>query len=393
MTYGPLIETDEPAVFDIFSTAFAFPIEKVAPWVETAGRENVMVLRERSKPAACLIEIPMGHFWLGRSVPTIGIAGVGVALEERGGGAARRLMEQAIRSIAERKIPFSSLYPATQTLYRAVGYERAGKTLEVKVPTLGLDLGKTRETSVEMRRLTDADEPAVAELYAELAREQHGYLDRGSYMWSRVRKMRGVALPGIGFFADGSLEGYVYMRTETTAEQHAPFHDVVLTDLVASTPRAMRRILRFFYDQRSLAEHVTFKTGPEMPILSLLPENRYDQSVVLDWMVRITNLESALALRGYPVAVKTTLEIDVRDALVEANAGKWIVHVEDGKAQLARGGSGRIALDVRALASLYTGFLSATSMRRLGWLEAADAETRALDEVFRSPLPGMCEMF
>ncbi|NUO54415.1 MAG: GNAT family N-acetyltransferase [Polyangiaceae bacterium] len=393
MTYGPLLEEDQAAADDIFSTAFAVPKEQIPRWLDVAGRENVRVLRDGGTPAGCLIVVPMGHYWLGRSVSTMGIAGVGVALDQRGKGVAKRLMVETLQEIAEQKVAMSTLYPATQTLYRAVGYERAGKTLEVKIPSVWLDPGTERERAIEIKRLGEAQEESVMALYAELAREQHGYLDRGPYMWKRVRKSRDVATHGIGFYVGDRLEGYLYLRADTNPQAQSPHHDLFLTDAVAATPRATRAMFRYLYDQRSLVEEVAFRTGPEIPMLSILPENRYDQFTVLDWMVRITNVEAALAGRGYPLGVKTTLEIAIGDPLIEANAGRWIVHVEDGKAQVARGGNGAIAIDVRALAPLYSGYLSATSMRRLGWLETNDAETQALEEIFRSPMPGMCEMF
>jgi predicted acetyltransferase len=393
MTYGPLLEEEHAGVDDILSTAFAVPNDRIPTWLEVAGRENVRVLRDGGKAVGCLIVVPMGHFWLGRSVPTMGVAGVGVALDQRGKGVAKRLMIETLQEIAEKRVALSTLYPATQTLYRAVGYERAGKTLEVKIPSVWLDPGTERERAIELRRLGEAEEEAVGSLYAELAREQHGYLDRGPYMWKRVRKTRDVATQGIGFYAGDKIEGYLYFRTVTNPEEQGPFHDLFLTDAVCATPRAIRAMFRYLYDQRSLVGEVAFRTGPEAPMLSIIPENRYEQFTVLDWMVRVTNVEAALAGRGYPLGIKTTLEIAIGDPLIEANAGRWIVHVEDGKAQVARGGNGAIAIDVRALAPLYTGYLSATSMRRLGWLETNDAETQALEEIFRSPMPGMCEMF
>lgn len=392
MTYGPLREEQLATVSDILAAAFATPLENIGPWLERSGHDAVRVLEEKGKPVACLLELPMAHFFLGKRVPTVGIAGVGVALEHRGHGGARKLMDRAVAEIAEQKVALSTLYPATQTLYRRSGYERAGKLLEVRVPTFALDLGEPRDRAVEVRPLVEEDAPRVEKLYAELAREQHGYLDRNAYMWNRVRAPAMKPARGFGFFFDGALEGYVYMKTEES-ESGAPHHDVRLTDLVGATPRALRSILRFFHDQRSLTEHVTFRTGPEVPVLSLLPEHRYDQELVLDWMVRITHVESALTSRGYPNSVALELELDVRDALVEANAGRWTLHVKDGEAEIGRGGRGTAVLDVRALASLHTGYISAASMRRLGWLDAPDAVVQALDEVFRSPMPGMGEMF
>lgn len=47
-------------------------------------------------PAASLVRVPVGQRFGGRSVPMLGIAGVAVPPERRGGGLARRLMADAI---------------------------------------------------------------------------------------------------------------------------------------------------------------------------------------------------------------------------------------------------------------------------------------------------------
>lgn len=391
MTYGPLRDDQLATVSDILAAAFATPLEQIGPWLARAGHEHVRVLADKGNPVAALIQLPMAHYFLGERVPTVGIAGVGVALESRGHGAGRRLMDKVIHEIAEQGAALSTLYPATQTLYRRSGYERAGKLLEVRVPTFALDTGHPRDRSIEVRPLGEGDAKAVESLHAGLAREQHGYLDRNGYMWSRVREPQGKPARGFGFFAGDALEGYVYLRAQDG--DSPPHHDVRLTDLVGATPRAWRAILRFFHDQRSLTEHVIFRTGPEAPVLSLLSEPRYDQELVLDWMIRITRVEAALAQRGYPRSADVTLELDVHDPLVEANAGRWTLRLKDGEAEVGRGGRGTIALDVRVLAPLYTGYLSAAALRRLGWLDASDAALRDLEDVFRSPMPGMGEMF
>jgi predicted acetyltransferase len=211
-------------------------------------------------------------------------------------------------------------------------------------------------------------------------------------MWDRVRSPLAKTVRGFGFFAGDALEGYVYMLTEAN-DLGPPNHDVRLTDLVGSTPRALRAMMRFFFDQRSMTEHLTFRTGPEMPFLSLLREPRYDQELVLDWMVRVTDVERALAARGYPRTLRAEVELDVRDEIVERNAGRWTIHVDGDSVEIGRGGRGRTVLDVRSLAPLYTGYLSARALRRIGWLDAPDDDVAALDEIFRGPMPGMGEMF
>ena len=128
----PLSDTREIAeLAPIEHYAFGVPTEQAVEWLTAAGEEHVRLAYRTSEAGGRqlvggLIHIPMGHFVGGRSVPTLGIAGVVVAPEARGLGVAKALMSASLREAAERGVALSSLYPATVTLYRAVGYELAG---------------------------------------------------------------------------------------------------------------------------------------------------------------------------------------------------------------------------------------------------------------------------
>src|SRR5204863_3657876 len=128
------------------------------PWLNKAGRENVRVLREGREPIACLLLLPMGQFFGGRPVPTVGVAAVGVAPHLRGRGAAARVMSSALREIRAAGTPLSALYPATQVLYRKVGYEQAGGRFEITIPAGALGLvGGPDEGRLDVRPATAAD--------------------------------------------------------------------------------------------------------------------------------------------------------------------------------------------------------------------------------------------
>ena len=71
----------------LLAHAFGFPPEDAAAWFERAGSENVLAYREEAGVAGGLLLVPMGQFFGGRSVPMMGVAGVGIAPERRGSGA------------------------------------------------------------------------------------------------------------------------------------------------------------------------------------------------------------------------------------------------------------------------------------------------------------------
>ncbi|MGB3639207.1 MAG: GNAT family N-acetyltransferase [Rivularia sp. (in: cyanobacteria)] len=84
----------------------ASPGEEEA-WLKRMGVENIRLIREEKQVVGGLVVIPMGQWWGGESVPMTGIAGVGVAPEYRGSGAALSLMQQTIRHLRKLKKPLS----------------------------------------------------------------------------------------------------------------------------------------------------------------------------------------------------------------------------------------------------------------------------------------------
>jgi predicted acetyltransferase len=398
MRYGQMKTDELGEVSSIVGDAFAFAADEAASWLSKGGLEHLRVVRDAGRVVAALLQIPMGQYFGGKSVPTVGIAGVGVGIVDRGRGAGQTLMQSTIREIASRGVALSTLYPSTQTLYRSAGYERAGKLMRVTLPT---HLFRAPRTSLVARRLTSNDESKAAELYREVAPAFPGYLDRGPYIWNRVRKPKQAPSVGVGFFASKTsslrnrrerLEAYLYF-TQMNVEASIPFHMVSIKDVAARSSAGYDAVVRFLGDQRSIGRKTEFRGGPSSPLLMRLAEPHYEEESLEDWMVRITHLSSALTSRGYPIHLSADLHLEIDDPLVAENSGRFVLVLRDGEPTLRKGGKGSLALDVRALAPLYTGYLSATALARLGMLNGSPATLALADAVFVSSMPSMCEMF
>lgn len=395
MEYGPFREGDEAELSEVLGSAFGFPTADAPEWFQRSGHDNIRVVREGEQPIAGLIQIPMGHFLLGRSVSTMGIAGVGVAMERRAANVGRLLMGETIREIAAQGVALSTLYPATQTLYRAVGYERAGRSSEYSLPIANLDPVRSFPEDLTIRRLTEDDAPSVKALYSEVHCELHGSLDRGPYVWSRVSKPRGRNPRGFGFFDGDKLEAYAYLA-QSRDDAFSLLHNLWATDLCARGPRGWAAIFKFCKSQRSMAGQLEFRQVPAAPFLSLLKENRFEEKSEIDWMVRVTDVGAALRERGYPDAVRAQLRIVLADADVDTNAGTWSVEIADGVASAERtpGAKADATMDIRTFAQLYMGYLSATALARLELLQPRDAASlRKIQTIFASPMPAIADMF
>jgi len=387
--YGPLDDEREvDRVADLVGWAFASPTDKSREWLERAGYEHVRVLRVSGEPAAALLQLPMGQFYGHRSVPQVGIAGVAVAPEHRGGGLGAALMRETVVELHARGVALSTLYPSTQRLYRGAGWEVAGGRYEVRVaPTL---LG-VRERTCTVRPARLEDRPAVEKLHREVAALQNGELDRGPYVWRRVYEPRpGEPTRGLLIEHAGRLEGYVYL-VETSLE--GPYYELVALDARASTRRAALRLLSVLADHKTLARTVIWRGGPAGALLALVPERGYEVRQRDPWMLRICDLRAALEARGYAPGLRAELTFDVRDDVVRPNAGRWTLRVAGGRGRVTRGGAGRIALDVRALAALYSGHLSAETLHVTGTLDGGPGDLARASAVFAAEAPAMTDMF
>jgi predicted acetyltransferase len=378
-------EVDDYA--EILSTCFASPVDEARDWIAAGGLEHVRVAAAEEGMRGGLLVVPMGQFFGGQSVAMTGIAGVGVPPEHRGLSVAAALMRSTLNELAEKGVPLSALFASTSALYRSVGYELAGSRFRVRLRARDVSV---RERTLPLRRAHASDAHAVERAYGRYAAQLTGYLDRGPYIWGRVRKPLGIAAKGYVVEVDGEVEGYVLFNARRTRSVR---QDIVCSDLVALTSRAGRRLLTLLADLRSLCDDIAWCAGPADALLLELPDHEYRMELVEHWMLRIANVECALRARGYPASCRGELHLEVRDTTIPLNQGRYVLAIEHGRAEIRRGGTGALVLDVRALAALYSGFLPPEALRRAGLL-AGTVEALALArDVFAGPAPAMSDSF
>lgn len=390
LSYSTMSEAETPAVTRLLVHAFAGTPEGVDGWLKGAGLEHIRIVKAGADrpPESCLLRIPMGQYFGGRSVSMLGIAGVGVAPEARGRGLAKFMMAESTREAARDGFAIAALYPSTQTLYRSVGYEQAGNRLLARVPISEIEV---REKGLDIVALGDDDWPAVKECYAAFAARFNGMIDRGPYVWSRVAKWHDQKFHGFGIRnGSGGLDGYVFLqqKRKETARQ-----EIVAQDFAFLSPGAGRRLLQFFADFGTMGDDVVFSCGPSHPALMLLPRQKYKLEFNYYWMIRIINVAKALSGRGYSAGLKLDMELDITDAVLPENAGRWTLRVEGGRGEVARGGSGRLRCDIRGLAAMYTGHLAPRALALTDLVRGDEADLRAAEAVFGGGSPWMTDFF
>jgi predicted acetyltransferase len=388
MTFRIPSPAEQETYAEIVAQSFGVEPPDALTWVRGLGIENNRVLFEDGELVGGLVRYQAGQWFGGRRLPMVGIAGVSIDPARRGRGFATRLMREALLAFAEEGFPIATLYPATQGVYRRAGFEQAGCRFEIRVP---ISQCAFRERELVVRPETPEDRAAIEELHRRHGARNPGTVDRSAPLWSRIRTPRNrPAHRGHLIEGPNGLEGYCFL---VACKLPTGRQELLVSDFVVETERAARRLLTFFGDHASLADEVVFHGSASDPLLALLPEQRNLVTLNEFWMLRILDLRGALEGRGYPEHVTARLELEVADDCLPANAGRFVLDVAEGKAQVRPGGSGKLRMHVRGLAALYSGFRSPTDLVFLGLAEGEPRELALAASLFAGPPPAMRDFF
>ena len=387
ITPGPDVDT----AVRMLCQAFAGTPEAIREWLALGDLANLRALRhpdEPANPAAILLQIPMGQFFGGRTIPLLGVAGVAVAPEHRGRGFARSMMHAFVREARDQGFPLAGLYASTHSLYRQIGFEHAGFRFQYRIPFSHIPRHRIPTPVVP---LADADMPAVHRAYANFARRFNGPLDRGSYIWSRIRKLRETAYTGFGIPDDsGNLLGYLFLHQGRRPDGR---QDIQLSDFVFLSLPAGQRLLTFLADFAMMAEDLTFFGGPEHPALSLLPQQRHEVLLKDTWFLRVLDPAAALAARGYSAALDAELHLHVTDDAIPENSGPYVLRVRRGDADVSRGGRGDLRCSSNGLAALFSSFASPHQASLAGWCQGPPDALDLAAGLFAGTPPWMSDMY
>ena len=369
----------------ILAHAFADKFEDSLAFITEAGDDEVRGLWRDHRLVAGFLRYPMGQWFGGRSVPMVGIAGVGTAPDARGSGVATAMMEHGVREMHEEGTALSTLYAASFPLYRRAGYETAGSIHQLKLRLTPL----RPKRDLPVRAMTEEDHGAVKALKTAVTRNRNGSLDRGRVLWGRT--FQPILQPKCAGFVveDGDgLAGYVLF----SLRRGKPEAEVVITDLVARTRAAGERLLALLADHGNQFHVARWNGDINDPFLMLTELGHYETKAD-PWMLRIVHLGNALEQRGYPVGVRAALDLEIEDPLLPANSGRYRLEVEGGRGTVTSGGEGTLRCSIRGLAPLYSGFLEPHALRSAGWIEADDEVCATAASVFTGGAPFMNEAF
>lgn len=393
---------DQAALGEVLGHAFGFPVAAAPDWFALALPENVMVYRAGEEVLGGVLLVPMAQWFGGRSVPMIGLSGVGMTPERRGAGEGHAMMRAALREMRRRGAAISTLYPSTVPFYRKVGYERAGTRCLVSVRPSELS-ARPCDDGLTVTRVASVESAELAALQRRWAARHEGALDRGPYVWGRaVAPPRENPPTSFAIRRGATLVGHL-----TVLHKTFDGHDTELTvvDAMADDGPAAERILRVLASYRSIAAMVRWQMHLPSLFSMSLAERTHEIRVVDHWLVRVLDAHAALSARGYRRGARARVDLDLDDPLFPEHHGRFTLDIQDGAARVTPGGAGgrpasgpgsttrAVTMGPRGLAALVSGFMSASELARLGLLAGAIGDLEALDGAMHGALPTMAEAF
>ena len=321
----------------------------------------------------------MRQWWHGRSLPMAGVAAVMVAPEFRGRGVGRTLMTEVLDAIARRGYPLSVLYPATTPIYRSLGWEMAGGEYHASLPA----------RSLRSLLAPDISRNTAGTLADDQAGGLHAAPFRRATAGRRRRRHRGRGprpRTGPGPRAE-------HAATRRPSPPGWPIRTCTPTSRrTASWPTAGGVATRSRWNGSSPPPSgPSANCGPSWPRTrppptpsrpgsgrttrcSGSPGNRTPSIRYRDqWMLRLVDVQAAIAGRGFPASVQLSLPLFIQDDARDANAGLWELSVTGGRGTLVRHPEAThpLTIGARGLAALYAGTPMA-SLRLAGLATGGD---------------------
>ena len=312
--------------------------------------------------------------WFGGvRVPTCGIAGVTVAMEDRGRGALSPLFAHTLAAARERGAVVSGLFPSAARIYRRFGYELVSDYRTITINTSEL-AATPAPAGVITRRAGIEDLPAVREVYDAWAAAQNGPLTR-----------RGISFPAtdsdlLGDFdgitvavdGDGRIVGYASWDRGQHYDERGT---LAVSDLLALSADGYRALLRALGSFSSVTPTTKIDTSGDDLARLFLPGRQWEAVDSDPYMIAIIDVPGALQRRGYPWFLSARLGFRVAGDQLGRLDGAYRFEVAEGVGSCtATDHDDDRTFHPRGLALLYAGVQSCTNLRWAGLLTGGRLE-------------------
>ena len=309
----------------------------------------------------------------GAVVPAAHVTGVAVASTHRRRGLLRRIMTAQLQTIRDRGAePFAVLWASEDPIYGRFGYGAAAWYVEYKIAKSETALPGEPAQGRFRQVVPSESRDELAAVYERVRVTRPGYSSRPGRWWEHLtadpkERRRGMtALRGVLYEVDGAVEGYALWRVKGGWNDIGPNGEVSIREVVAESPDAYSALWRFLLSI-DLTRTVKYMFGAvDEPLLHLVtsPSGLLPSMYPSLW-VRVVDVAAALEARRY--ATQVDVVVEVSDAMLPDNSGRWHLAGDASSAKCERTDAAPdLSLDIRTLGAAYLGGTSLLSLAEAG---------------------------
>jgi predicted acetyltransferase len=330
----------------------------------------------------------------GTTAPAAGVTAVGVLPTHRRQGVLTALMDRQLDDVAERGEPLAILGASEAVIYGRFGYGVATHFAKAEIDSRRADFVTPPSVSGRIR-LVSKDEAAkiLPGLWDQYRVTRPGELTRDAHYWDvhfrdRERWRRGASTNHFAIHEStaGVADGYARYRIKDDWSPAHPGNTVFGLEVISADQEVEAALWRFLIDiDLTLSVKEMYRPVDDWLRWRLVDSRAYRTAEIADFLwVRPVDIAAALAARRY--GQEGTLVLGVTDPFRPANTGAYRLDGGPDGATCTRVDTAvepDIALEARALGSLYLGGVSFTTLARAGRVHASDQATlRKADVMF-----------
>ncbi len=326
----------------------------------------------------------------GPLVPLGAVTAVGTLPQFRRQGLLRRVMERSLADIREEGHPLAMLWASMGAIYQRFGYGLASHYVGYRIDPRGMTLREPRAWGGSVRLVTpDAARGVMERLYTRYLEGRTLLIERPDRWWDHrlLEVGRHAHRSHVAVALDAAQEPRGYALYRTAEDMHVDFEpggdqSMVVQDLVALDLDAHLALWEFLRGHDLVKQAKFEHVAEDDPIVDLLLEPRELRRQTGDGMwLRVVDVARALEARGYDE--DGTVTLGVRDGFCAWNDGTYRLRVDGGVGRVERvEGGAEVTMPVAALASMLSGFRSATHLARAGRAEGEAEALRRADRLF-----------
>lgn len=368
-------ESDWDAIFRVAREAFLYEHSDDMSATERAvfELERTLVARRDGEVAGTSTIQTRKLAVPGGLVPAAHITGVAVAPTARRRGILTGLMRRMFDDALAAGEPVAVLWASEGRIYQRFGYGLATGSLGLTIDRTDVSL----TVSAPGGRLREAAPAALRDdlvaLYDQVYASRPGWSERTPRHWDyRLADLKewrhgGAEMRAVTHYDEsGAVDAYALWRPMRRWGDAGPASEVRVIEHVAANPQAYIALWAYLMSI-DLTRTVQVRwAAPDEPLLHAVSDPERLNARLGDGLwVRVLDVPAAFAARRYTTDIDLVLE--VTDAAIPANAGRWrLTGSPTGATCTSTVDEPDLSCDVRALGAVYLGGTALTTLAGVG---------------------------